>query len=388
MKKIRYILMMALGVCAMMAGCQELDSPTNNIPTIQTGDATEITATSATITAILSNGTASGRVIFQISTSEDMSDAYESENMLLRNLAPGTTYYYIAMMRSFDGKNEVKGEMTSFTTNSSIRLESVMLTDWEGKTENVTWDFLGTYLITDNGEFSLYGGYGNMYTTKKYDSATEKDLWNLPKEIVPPANTPLKLCAYFPYIENKKADDMFVRVDTYKYDDEIMWGCSETITDKNPVAHIKMKQVLSRIILLVKAGEHFNSNTTITSVVIMDNGKNLLPTGADLDIATGEFGNRSYMEDGNFRQTNITPTDEASQAFMNLIPSEFGEKTVSLLLSTSEGHSIKVDFPASSWEAGKVYEYPVTIDDAVITIGDVTIREWENNEGGDITVND
>ena len=55
MKKIRYILMMALGVCAMMAGCQELDSPTNNIPTIQTGDATEITATSATITAILSN---------------------------------------------------------------------------------------------------------------------------------------------------------------------------------------------------------------------------------------------------------------------------------------------------------------------------------------------
>ena len=120
----------------------------------------------------------------------------------------------------------------------------------------------------------------------------------------------------------------------------------------------------------------------------MDNGKNLLPTGADLDIATGEFGNRSYMEDGNFRQTNITPTDEASQAFMNLIPSEFGEKTVSLLLSTSEGHSIKVDFPASNWEAGKVYEYPVTIDDAVITIGDVTIREWENNEGGDITVND
>lgn len=47
MKKIQSILVIALGVCAMLTSCQELDTPINNIPTIETGEATEITATSA-----------------------------------------------------------------------------------------------------------------------------------------------------------------------------------------------------------------------------------------------------------------------------------------------------------------------------------------------------
>ena len=41
MKKIQSILVIALGVCAMLTSCQELDTPINNIPTIETGEATE-----------------------------------------------------------------------------------------------------------------------------------------------------------------------------------------------------------------------------------------------------------------------------------------------------------------------------------------------------------
>ena len=35
MKKIQSILVIALGVCAMLTSCQELDTPINNIPTIE-----------------------------------------------------------------------------------------------------------------------------------------------------------------------------------------------------------------------------------------------------------------------------------------------------------------------------------------------------------------
>ena len=49
MKKIQSILVIALGVCAMLTSCQELDTPINNIPTIETGEATEITAISFSI---------------------------------------------------------------------------------------------------------------------------------------------------------------------------------------------------------------------------------------------------------------------------------------------------------------------------------------------------
>ena len=40
------------------------------------------------------------------------------------------------------------------------------------------------------------------------------------------------------------------------------------------------------------------------------------------------------------------------------------------------------------WKAGQTYEYEILLEESSITIGDVVIREWENNEGGDITVND
>ena len=58
MKKIQSILVIALGVCAMLTSCQELDTPINNIPTIETGEATEITATSALLSFKSENGNA------------------------------------------------------------------------------------------------------------------------------------------------------------------------------------------------------------------------------------------------------------------------------------------------------------------------------------------
>ena len=62
-----------------------------------------------------------------------------------------------------------------------------------------------------------------------------------------------------------------------------------------------------------------------------------------------------------------------------------------LTLNISDGSSIDANLEitnTTSWKKGNTYEYDVVYERLAITIGDVVIREWENNEGGDITVND
>lgn len=149
MKKIQSILVIALGVCAMLTSCQELDTPINNIPTIETGEATEITATSALLSFKSENGKADCSLVYILSTSPDMNDVWESESNYIKDLIPNTTYYYMAALRSTtDGKNnEVRGEVKSFTTLSSIRLISVTSTSWDGSQEEYNPDMLGTYLF-------------------------------------------------------------------------------------------------------------------------------------------------------------------------------------------------------------------------------------------------
>lgn len=88
MKKIQSILVIALGVCAMLTSCQELDTPINNIPTIETGEATEITATSALLSFKSENGKADCSLVYILSTSPDMNDVWESESNYIKDLIP------------------------------------------------------------------------------------------------------------------------------------------------------------------------------------------------------------------------------------------------------------------------------------------------------------
>ena len=101
MKKIQSILVIALGVCAMLTSCQELDTPINNIPTIETGEATEITATSALLSFKSENGKADCSLVYILSTSPDMNDFWQSESNYIKDLIPNPTYYYLDVIMGY-----------------------------------------------------------------------------------------------------------------------------------------------------------------------------------------------------------------------------------------------------------------------------------------------
>lgn len=128
MKKVYICYTWLLMLCGLVAGCQELAIPYSNIPVVRTLEATNITSTSAYLNFESEDGKANCLYLFQISTSADLRDAWESENLFISGLMPGTTYYYRVLARDYAGEdrvNEVYGEILSFTTLEGLQLGSV-----------------------------------------------------------------------------------------------------------------------------------------------------------------------------------------------------------------------------------------------------------------------
>lgn len=385
MKKIQSILVIALGVCVMLTSCQELDTPINNIPTIETGEATEITATSALLSFKSENGKADCSLVYILSTSPDMNDVWESESNYIKDLIPNTTYYYMAALRSTtDGKNnEVRGEVKSFTTLSSIRLISVTSTSWDGSQEEYNPDMLGTYLFYTASP-SIYQGHGNMYVEKNVIDG--KIGWKLPQEIFP-ASTNLKMCAYFPY-QKGNSEEYMIPFGTYKYDEDVLWGTSDTLNEQTPDASIQMQHTMARVIFSITGTANVLETTIITDFMLANrNEASGIPTYGYLNIYTGNFENFTY-ELPITRSTNFHPTDVAKDIEVLMFPAEFSNEAALLTLKTENGHELSVNLPQARWEAGHQYTYPITYDEAHITIGNVVVEDWNNNKGGDITIND
>ncbi len=329
MKKIQSILVIALGVCAMLTSCQELDTPINNIPTIETGEATEITATSALLSFKSENGKADCSLVYILSTSPDMNDVWESESNYIKDLIPNTTYYYMAALRSTtDGKNnEVRGEVKSFTTLSSIRLISVTSTSWDGSQEEYNPDMLGTYLFYTASP-SIYQGHGNMYVEKNVIDG--KIGWKLPQEIFP-ANTNLKMCAYFPY-QKGNSEEYMIPFGTYKYDEDVLWGTSDTLNEQTPDASIQMQHTMARVIFSITGTANVLETTIITDFMLANrNEASGIPTYGYLNIYTGNFENFTY-ELPITRSTNFHPTDVAKDIEVLMFPAEFSNEAALLTL--------------------------------------------------------
>ena len=73
-----------------------------------------------------------------------------------------------------------------------------------------------------------------------------------------------------------------------------------------------------------------------------------------------------------------------------MIPTSFGEKEAYVCFNRIDEYPyvLSISLPASEWKAGYQYTYSIALGDSGISITDVTIEEWINNDGGDITVND
>lgn len=394
MKKIRYIISVALGVCMLLPGCQDLEEPANNVPSVTTGETPEnVTAHRALLTGNITNSSQVTKSYFLVSTSENMKDAQEyvaewSEDgrisTYVYELERNTTYYYV--LCASNGTDEVRGQVRSFTTIDNIlNMGSVKLVSWDGESEDLKMEKIGAFLIGGN---KLYNEFSNRRIVNN------ETLWTLPYEVEVPS-TPLTMYAYAPYHEEaswyNNYNDIKLSVYTYKYTGtDYLYGSCTGISENNTTANIVMKHALAKVVFQVKKGENNTSEGVLTGLILSNTeGAEALPTSGTLNIVTGEItpDTYAYSEPLRWNDFKVSLDKETPKNMEVLTLPTTRSNIVSLRLEMSDERAYSTDIEVETWEAGKQYTYSVLLNETELIIGQVKVEEWKNTESGDITVN-
>jgi hypothetical protein len=402
MKTFKYILLTLLA-CQLWAGCGEIESPVNTIPTVTTGEVTEITATSAMIWGDIippQRYQDWGKGYFIMSTTADMSNPetygmygfgdslggyndffdFHFDNGLFshnpHNLQPGTTYY-VALCAT-DGLTTIQGNVVSFTTTKFLSLASLDVAPLEnsGVKENTPFkadDRMGVLLGVQEGkDFSIQWNksYSGPFTGN-----------------IVPDNTPKKLYAYYPY--NSNYTNIPVNLDGgYEY----LYGSSEELTASNTEAHITMKNATARVTFSITKAKEYTANDVVTAVELSHiSGYGTVITGTGR--MNGLTGVITPLEGKSiYKKVSFEPlTDKANVVEMQVIPTKFADGEVSFrLYSNAYAHAYThtATLPAITWEAGKQYTYTVEITDSSLNISEASITPWENSNQDPIKVGD
>lgn len=385
MKKIRYILGIMLGLCLVASGCQNLTEPDSFIPTVTTGDVINVGSTYATLPfVIMGDHEGSATYYFYFSTSEDMKDKVRKEQYTtIKDLTPGTTYYYMAC--ATDGISEIRGEVKSFTTLSNFRIGKVTFTDWDGTVKEASGDYspIGVTMYRTSGGISH-----NLKAT------LDGSVWNLPIEI-PAGTISSYVYAYWPYSERdyQHEGSGSVPIQTYKYDgNDYMYAQSEP-NEGGATVNINLQHAMARVIFHFSISNNNKNDIAAISSFTLSNGEKVLPTqgylyldeNGSIGTSTDSFNHPLYygygfeIEKGSVHDVTLysIPTTNTG--------------VITLTLKMSDNNSVSTDLEittANSWKKGNTYEYDVVYEQSAIIVTDVTVEDWHNNNGGDITVND
>jgi len=119
--------MLMCSLLALLAACEKDTEPTNFAPGLTTGNATDVYRKGATLSGGIQLSATSKAQSYGIMFSELQSLAEYTEHVItdggqnfsvdVRNLTPGTTYYYCSY--AYSGFSTAKGDVKSFTTPES-----------------------------------------------------------------------------------------------------------------------------------------------------------------------------------------------------------------------------------------------------------------------------
>lgn len=394
MKRRINLLLASLTSIMLFFSCQDVEEPVNTLPTVTTNEVKDIGMWDA-----MAYGTVTSQpnCHFLLSTQPDLADAtvysawiidqeagiYEGK---LGDLTPGTTYY-VALCAS-DNCSEIVGNVISFKTASCLGLESVTWTNWdEEQTTQFTNTPMGTFVYTITDDV-LHANYVNMQTTY----ANGK--WTLSSNFTIGLNDQTKrIYAYYPYDkEQEEATKIHVNANT----DDVLYGQSQDLNESNPNATIALKHAMAKVTFEIKKSAETNLDLTIGNVILRnvysEDKVNAIRFDGYLNILTGEMseGEVNYGHDGLFRECDIALSAEKVHAVdYYVIPNSFSEGQAMLALyeKNNWNNSSVAYLGDTTWEAGKHYTYTVTVTPIGLQLGDVRVEEWENNDGGSITIN-
>lgn len=374
-------------LCLGFTGCQEPDEPSPLVPVLQLNEAQGVTATTAYVGNYNYDSDSSiGEFYYLFSTNENFQDSlvYRAELnsfTTIYGLRPNTTYFY--KLVGTDGSIKVNSEVRSFTTLKGFSIAKLTYTDWDGEVKEVDESMspLGLSVVDADG-----------WSTRNLKVTYENGEWRVPDEIL---GKDIRECGiYTPY--KKESDYMnedalgWLRLCTYKNGknsvDDVLTGYAYLKDDKS--VSLRLSHALARVRFHFTIAEDCNEDNLEVQSFIIDQEVNskIIPSiffyslygkitsvGEFMDIDSGE----SFV---------MTKKSQSDVTILSGETRSSGIVQARIQLSNGSTYSVPITLKADSWKSGNTYDYNIVYSRTGLTLSDVTVKEWNKNESGDINI--
>ena len=374
-------------LCLGFSSCQEPDAPSPLVPVLQLNEAQDVTATTAYVGNYSYDSDSSiGEFYYLFSTNENFQDSLVYSAKLnsfttIYGLRPNTTYFY--KLVGTDGSIKVNSEVRNFTTLKGFSIAKLTYTDWDGEVKEVDESMspLGLSVVDADG-----------WSTRNLKVTYENGEWRVPDEIL---GKDIRECGiYTPY--KKESDYMnedalgWLRLCTYKNGknsvDDVLTGYAYLKDDKS--VSLRLSHALARVRFHFTIAEDCNEDNLEVQSFIIDQEVNskIIPSiffyslygkitsvGEFMDIDSGE----SFVMTKK-SQTDVTILSGATRSS--------GTVQAKIQLSNGSTYSVPITLKADSWKSGNTYDYNIVYSRTGLTLSDVTVKEWNKNESGDINI--
>lgn len=374
-------------LCLGFTSCQEPDAPSPLVPVLQLNEAQDVTATTAYVGNYSYDSDSSiGEFYYLFSTNENFQDSlvYRAELnsfTTIYGLRPNTTYFY--KLVGTDGSIKVNSEVRSFTTLKGFSIAKLTYTDWDGEVKEVDESMspLGLSVVDTDG-----------WSTRNLMVTYQNGEWRVPDEIL---GKDIKECGiYTPY--KKESDYMnedalgWLRLCTYKNGknsvDDVLTGYAYLKDDKS--VSLRLSHALARVRFHFTIAEDCNEDNLKVQSFIIDQeaSSKIIPSiffyslygkitsvGEFMDIDSGE----SFV---------MTKKSQSDVTILSGETRSSGTVQAMIQLSNGSTYSVPITLKADSWKSGKTYDYNIVYSRTGLTLSDVTVKEWNKNESGDINI--
>lgn len=374
-------------LCLGFSSCQEPDAPSPLVPVLQLNEAQDVTATTAYVGNYSYDSDSSiGEFYYLFSTNENFQDSLVYSAKLnsfttIYGLRPNTTYFY--KLVGTDGSIKVNSEVRNFTTLKGFSIAKLTYTDWDGEVKEVDESMspLGLSVVDTDG-----------WSTRNLMVTYQNGEWRVPDEIL---GKDIRECGiYTPY--KKESDYMnedalgWLRLCTYKNGknsvDDVLTGYAYLKGDKS--VSLRLSHALARVRFHFSIAEDCNEDNLEVQSFIIDQEVNskIIPSiffyslygkitsvGEFMDIDSGE----SFVMTKK-SQTDVTILSGATRSS--------GTVQAKIQLSNGSTYSVPITLKADSWKSGNTYDYNIVYSRTGLTLSDVTVKEWNKNESGDINI--
>lgn len=374
-------------LCLGFTSCQEPDAPSPLVPVLQLNEAQDVTATTAYVGNYSYDSDSSiGEFYYLFSTNENFQDSLVYSAKLnsfttIYGLRPNTTYFY--KLVGTDGSIKVNSEVRSFTTLKGFSIAKLTYTDWDGEVKEVDESMspLGLSVVDTDG-----------WSTRNLMVTYQNGEWRVPDEIL---GKDIKECGiYTPY--KKESDYMnedalgWLRLCTYKNGknsvDDVLTGYAYLKDDKS--VSLRLSHALARVRFHFTIAEDCNEDNLEVQSFIIDQeaSSKIIPSiffyslygkitsvGEFMDIDSGE----SFV---------MTKKSQSDVTILSGATRSSGTVQAKIQLSNGSTYSVPITLKADSWKSGNTYDYNIVYSRTGLTLSDVTVKEWNKNESGDINI--